>query len=91
MQNSLRWRSAVLNAKNPAQVNLAGFLRFNPLRNLAFDRGVGRVRTAVQTGNSIAFYTFICQLIFVQQPVGNYQLQPYSQSNFVVASGSCQN
>lgn len=28
--------------KNPAQVNLAGFLSFNPLRNFAFDRGVGR-------------------------------------------------
>lgn len=75
-----------LKTKNPAQVDLAGFLSLNPLRNFAFDRGVGRVRTAVQTGNSIAFYTFICQLVFVQQPVGNYQLLPYSRLSFTYSS-----
>lgn len=52
--------------------------------------GVGRVRTAVQTGNSIAFYTRSLHLVFVQRPDENLQAVPYSRLRFTLTSRSYQ-
>ncbi len=69
------YRFGRLKTTKPAQVNLAGFLGFNPQLCCA-SCGTGGIRTLVQTRNTITFYTLSFLLVFVTTPGKNTQSCP---------------
>src|SRR5690606_20112738 len=77
MQQTVPIGPGGLKHKKPAQVNLAGFLCFNPQLCCA-SCGVGGIRTLVQTRNTTAFYTLSFLLVFVTTPGNNTQTCPKS-------------